>query len=187
MWRKKEVKEGVLLRTTSTRSGTKSTWNDRVKVKGQQQKKSASSRGAYPRCGIHRWCSWWHHTGKHYLLHCPHRSTIDTSTISNCTYNCAGRNLQPSAQYCNDVSGKLVGTQALCHDVLIAELSQTIHWQSALTQPEPLSLVRTAIKNHWHWRVVCHFSFHLRCLHFLDVGDICTKVWLICQPRQSFL
>ena len=44
----------------------------------------------------------------------PHRSTIDISTISNCTYNCAGRNLQPNAQYCIDVSGKLVGTQALC-------------------------------------------------------------------------
>ena len=56
-----------------------------------------------------------HHTGKHYFLHCPHRSTIDTNTISNCIYSCAGRNLQPSAQYCNDVSGKLVGTQALRH------------------------------------------------------------------------
>ena len=71
-----------------------------------------------------------HHTGKHYLLHWPHRSTIDASTISNCTYNRAGRNLQPSAQYCNDVSGKLIGTQALLPihaDVPIAELSQTLH------------------------------------------------------------
>ena len=54
-----------------------------------------------------------HHTGKHYLLHGSHRSTVDTSTISNCIYNCAGRNLQPSAQYCNDVSGKLVAALRL--------------------------------------------------------------------------
>ena len=39
--------------------------------------------------------------------------TLAPSRIAH-NYNCAGRNLQPNAQYCNDVSGKLVGTQALC-------------------------------------------------------------------------
>ena len=36
--KKKKTKEGVLLRTTSTRSGTKCTWNDQVKTKANNKR-----------------------------------------------------------------------------------------------------------------------------------------------------
>ena len=60
--KKKKVKEGVLLRTTSTWSGTKCTWNDRVKIKKPTAKEVCVFQrrlvaGLCANNAIHRWRS----------------------------------------------------------------------------------------------------------------------------------